>query len=76
MARPTFAYMSFALWGWQLRWKGCSGGSALLGQRGISPATQQPSFLHCSQEFQLSKNYFKGSIELMLCLALKCYKVV
>lgn len=61
VARPTFAYMSFALWGWQLRWKGCSGGSALLGQRGISPATQQPSFLHCSQEFQLSKNYSKGS---------------
>lgn len=76
MARPTFAYTSFALWGWQLKWKGCSGCSALLGQRGISPATLQPSFLHCSQEFQLSKNYFKGSIQLMLRLALKCNKLV
>lgn len=25
VASPTFAYTSFALWGWQLRWKGCSG---------------------------------------------------
>lgn len=76
VARPIFAYMSFALWGWQLKWKGCSGCSALLGQRGISPATLQPSFLHCSQEFQLSKNHFKGPIQLMLRLALKCNKLV